>query len=342
MIDKMLKDRSLPWIEGREEMLSLLCREEYGALPDIEWGASFEVLKNIQKNFCAGKAVLDRVDITLSTERGSHTFPCYAAVPKSEKRVPFFVNIGFDPSIPNKYLPIEEIVDRGYGVLYIPYKEVTSDDGDFDNGSASLFCYDRENDPYSSGKLMLWAFSASLALNYAESDERLDMSSVTVCGHSRLGKTALLAAALDTRFSFAYSNDSGASGAALSRGKSGENIEAITRRFPYWFCPKYAEYKDREEYLPFDQHWLLASILPRHIYVASALDDVWADPISEYLCCCAAGNKGEFIHTNRLPEAGDIFHEGKIGYHLRSGAHYFSREDWNKYIDFHIASTSKK
>jgi hypothetical protein len=92
--------------------------------------------------------------------------------------------------------------------------------------------------------------------------------------------------------------------------------------------------------MPFDQHYLLASIAPRYVCVGSAVEDTWSDPTSEMLCCVAAspayeahGVKG-FISKDRFPEIGDKFFEGSIGYHMRSGAHYFSREDWLRLIEF--------
>ena len=92
--------------------------------------------------------------------------------------------------------------------------------------------------------------------------------------------------------------------------------------------------------MPFDQHYLTASIAPRLVYVASAKEDTWADPDAEMLNCVAIdemykkyGKEG-FVCENRLPEVGDEFHEGNVGYHLRAGLHYFSREDWIKVIKF--------
>ena len=79
---------------------------------------------------------------------------------------------------------------------------------------------------------------------------------------------------------------------------------------------------------------------PRKVYVASAAEDLWADPVSEFLSCAAAsevyeklGLKG-LVCPDRLPEAGEHFHEGNIGYHLRKGTHYLSREDWNLFMDY--------
>ena len=117
-------------------------------------------------------------------------------------------------------------------------------------------------------------------------------------------------------------------------------MEQITRNFPYWFCENYKKYIGREGDMPFDQHFLIASIAPRYTYVASALEDSWADPASELLACVAATPAYEahglagMICKDRLPVAGDEYHEGSIGYHLREGLHYFGREDWNRLMKF--------
>ena len=92
--------------------------------------------------------------------------------------------------------------------------------------------------------------------------------------------------------------------------------------------------------MPFEQDWLLAAIAPRLLIAGSALEDEWAGPSHEYLGCVSAAKAWElldkpgFVHPDRLPAAGDAFHEGSIGYHLRAGKHYMGREDWNRYMDF--------
>jgi hypothetical protein len=170
--------------------------------------------------------------------------------------------------------------------------------------------------------------------------DSIDHSRVTVTGHSRLGKTALLTGMLDERFYCAISNDSGCSGASIARDNDGETVKKIVDRFPYWFCENYYKYSDNEEAMPFDQHFLLAANASHRVYVASAADDAWACPKNEYLSCVAAGEyfkaegKTGFVHPVRLPAVGENFHDGDIGYHLRPGCHYMSREDWNQFIHF--------
>lgn len=186
----------------------------------------------------------------------------------------------------------------------------------------------------------MWAWAAHRALDYAYTIDCFDADCAIVCGHSRLGKTALLAAATDERFLFSHSNDSGCCGSAISRGKDGEKLKDIIKVFPYWFCENFYKYSDKENDQPFDQHFLLSCIAPRYAYVASAAEDLWADPAYEMLNCVASseyyeklGVKG-FVCEDRLPQIGDEYHEGHIGYHLRSGLHYFGREDWQRVIKY--------
>ena len=88
--------------------------------------------------------------------------------------------------------------------------------------------------------------------------------------------------------------------------------------------------------MPFDQHFLIASIAPRPVLVGSATEDDWADPISEMLACLAASPafaRG-LVFEDRMPTDADAYLEGDVGYHLRRGRHYFSREDWARLIRF--------
>lgn len=339
MLDCLLRERALPPLPERGEMLELLQREEYGYLPQPPDRTTWTVTTHLN-NFCAGKATLERVELTVSVRGRSFTFPAYAAIPVRRERVPFFVHINFREDVPDRYMPTEELIDHGFAVLSFCYRDVTADNGDFTDGLAGVFYPDGKREAHDAGKIALWAWAAQRVMDFAQTDERLDCSRAVVCGHSRLGKTALLTAATDERFLFAHSNDSGCSGAALSRGNRGETIRDICERFGYWFCPSYAAYAGKETELPHDQHFLLASIAPRYAHVASAERDAWADPVSEYLACAAASEAYErsgvtgFVSEDRLPSVGDRFHEGHVGYSLRAGTHYFSREDWLSLIAF--------
>lgn len=323
----------------KEALLDILQREIYGKIPSKPTVSAVETARDT--SFCAGKADLVTLAFTVKADFGEYTFPLYYVCPKThENPVPSFVHINFRDLIPDRYQPTEELVDAGYAALTFCYKDVTSDDGDFSNGLAGVLYKDGKQTEDGCGKIGLWAWAACAVLEYALTLPELDSKQISVCGHSRLGKTALLAGALDERFFCAFSNDSGCGGAALSREKGGETIEIITRVFPFWFCKKFREYANKEAEMPLDQHFLIAANYPHRVYVASAALDAWACPENEYLACVAADEyyreKGSvgFVHPDRLPEVGEAFHEGEIGYHIRGGKHYFSREDWCRYIEY--------
>lgn len=356
-----LAARALPPLRSRKEMVDILLDREYGRIPDIAVQWSVGPVHIRERRMCAGTVALSNVNMTLSSANGSHTFPVLRMLHNDGEKHPFFIFLGFHADLPSLYFPMEEIAERGFDVISACYKEISTDDGDFSNGVAGvLFGAAGRTRPDDCGKLGVWAFTASRMLDYALTLPSVDPERAAVIGHSRLGKTALLAGMLDERFAFVCPNDSGCCGDALNRGNSGiaavpgkygrygETLHAIITRFPYWFCENFLANENRDFAEDYDQHWLLASIAPRYLACGSADMDEWADPTSQYLSACAASAAWEqqghdgLIHPDRLPEPGEQFGEGNVSFHLRHGMHFQSRFDWNRYMDFMEAKKKEK
>lgn len=272
MISQVLARQNIPSLLPRAQMLDILQRREYGYLPQKPEKLTFEVAENTIRRFCAGKAYLHKVTANCAINGRDFSFPFYFIMPRDGERHPFFVHINFRDCVPDLYQPTEELVDNGFVVFSFDFNDVTADNGDFTDGLAGILYENGVRGPADASKIAMWAWAAQRVLDYAETrTDVLDLSRAIVCGHSRLGKTALLAAATDERFAFAYSNDSGCSGAALSRvrGEGAETIRDICKNFPYWFCENYKDCIGNEDMMPFDQHYLLASIAPAMFWLAA-------------------------------------------------------------------------
>jgi hypothetical protein len=237
---------------------------------------------------------------------------------------------------------VETVISRGYATATIFHGDLCEDrpeglDADVAKLLGTGGTESRRSDEW--GALGIWAWGLSRALDYMESDPEIDARRVAVHGHSRMGKAALWAGAQDERFALVISNNSGCGGAALSKRDFGEAAVHINTRFPYWFAPAFRVYNNNEATLPVDQHELLALIAPRPIYVASAVEDRWADPLGEFLSVKGAepvyalfgkGGLGVDAHPPvDKPARGDA-----LAYHIRSGDHDITPYDWAQYLDF--------
>lgn len=239
--------------------------------------------------------------------------------------------------------PFKSIVQRGYAIATMCYHDIYPDVKSSitgEEGIASLFTDSCSNGSLqdSWGAIGVWAWGASRVADYLETEPSIDKNKMAIIGHSRLGKVALWAGAQDRRFKVVISNDSGCGGAALSKRVFGENIARITTQFPHWFCPFFSYYAHKEQDLPLDQHMLLALIAPRHVYVASASEDYWADPKGEYLALYHSKDvyllygMHPILDVN-MPEVEHPIHQD-VGYHIRKGEHNITIYDWICYLDY--------
>lgn len=363
--DNMVIESSGDWEKfRREEVLELFRTHVYGRVPESLPAVAFRV-KSEDKSALSGRAVMKEIEARVSQGTKELIFTILVFLPsEAEGAVPLFLGLNFNGnhcihpspeiSITDSWVavdhsrgmssdrwPLEMILARGYGLASIYYGDIDPDfDDGFENG---IHAFDgvkvSDRDSGSWGSIAAWAWALSRAMDYFETDRAIDQDRVAVLGHSRLGKTSLWAGAQDERFAMVISNNSGCGGAALSRRPFGESVESINKAFPHWFASRFHEYGDKVAACPLDQHMLLALMAPRPLYVASAEDDEWADPVGEYLSLTKAGDVYRLYDEDVLKEVSSPGVNrprwaAKQGYHIRTGKHDITRYDWDLFLDF--------
>jgi hypothetical protein len=241
---------------------------------------------------------------------------------------------------------VERIVERGYAVATAYYQDIEPDFNDGIKYGVRRFHYaeNEEPKPEEANTIATWTWGLGQILEailakHINVTLNIDPKKIAVIGHSRLGKTALWAGATNPEFALVISNDSGCGGAAHSRREFGETVHRINTSFPHWFCGNFKKYNHDVNSLPFDQHELIALIAPRPVYIASAVEDQWADPKGEFLSALYADPVYKLLGTDgiagvtEMPPI-DTPVGGTIGYHIRTGEHDVTEYDWEQYLNF--------
>jgi len=362
------------WPARRAEILQLFADHVFGRTPATKIPVRVEVREG-DAPALGGKALRRQVTLHFGDEADGPFMDLLLYRPKGVAKAPAFLGLNFlgnhtvdrDPAIAlarswieggdgvvdhkatdaargvrTGRWPVEAIVSRGYAVATACYNDIDPDfDDGFRNGIHPLFRApgaSAKRGPADWGSIGAWAWGLSRAMDYLQGAEGIDPKHVAVIGHSRLGKTALWAAAQDERFWLVVSNDSGEGGAALARRMFGETVKDLNARFPHWFAEAYRRYGDDVPALPVDAHTLLALVAPRPLYVASATEDLWADPKGEFLGAKGAepvyrllGTDGFGVDVQPPP---DTPVGRTIAYHLRTGKHDLTPWDWEQYLGF--------
>ncbi|HXW06429.1 MAG TPA: hypothetical protein VD833_14420 [Vicinamibacterales bacterium] len=339
------------WTARRREILELFRDNVYGRRPGPPSRIFFET-KEENPRAMDGAATLTRVAILCEEAGGSaHHFELTLFLPAARQTpAPVFLLINnrpasnTDPTRKEKsgFWPAEQMIARGYGIAAIQYGQLAPDDKDrFREGAISLFegttAGPRPPDAWAA--IAAWGWGASRVMDYFVTNPRVDASRVALVGHSRGGKASLWAGAEDERFALVISNESGEGGAALSRRDFGETIARINTTFPHWFADRYKAFNGRPGDLPVDQHMLLSLVAPRALYVASADEDLWADPRGEFLALAASspvfGLWGDpAIRPGQMPALDTPLVAGRRAYHVRRGTHNLTPYDWDRFADF--------
>jgi hypothetical protein len=286
-------------------------------------------------NFCGNHALLDDPTIELPTAwMPNHCPGCRDGSATDEGR-------GKQPDA----FAFEQAVARGYAIATCYAGDIDPDRNDFTDGVHPHFRVGerRERGAHDWGTIAAWAWGLHRCVDYLVTDDDIDAKRIAVMGHSRLGKTALLAGAFDERIALVIPHQAGCGGSAPSR-KTGdarekaESVKRINTVFPHWFCDEFKQFNDQVDRLPFDQHALVALCAPRPVLLTNALDDQWADPDGQFRVLQGAEpvyrlfGKDNLGATSR-PEIGVLL-DSRLGYYLREGKHSVTAEDWRVFLDY--------
>jgi hypothetical protein len=235
---------------------------------------------------------------------------------------------------------IERSVDRGYAVATFYSGDIEPDRPDAPEALRALYRQKglTKAGPQEWGTIAAWAWGLHRAVDYLTTVKEIDKDRIAVVGHSRLGKTALLAAAFDERIALAIPLQAGCGGTAPSRGKVGESVKQINDHFPHWFDGAFKEFNTQPDRLPFDQNCLLALVAPRPVLLANAVEDTWANPNGQFEVLKAADPVYRFLgveglEARQMPEPGQLI-DSRLGYFIRAGKHSMTTGDWKVFLEF--------
>lgn len=362
------------WPARRKEILEMMTNEMYGISPSRPKNIYFEVF-DLDKNALGGKATRKQVTVHIKENGQEVKFDLLIYIPNKTKHpVPAIVGINFignqaihaDPKIKlteawteNSKMfpcaingkvtdacrgvnasqwPVDSILDAGYALVTMYREEIASDRKEemFKTGIHVLYP-ELQNREDNFGTVAAWAWAMSRAVDYLETDKDIDSKKIIAFGFSRLGKAALWAGATDPRFALVLSNESGAGGDKQFHRGIGENIRRLNTVFPHWYAKSFRKYMDKDTVLPFDQHFVLALIAPRPVYLA-AEEDKGSDPEGEFETAKASDAIYKFLGTKgfpatTLPALNEPVY-GQIGFHIRPGGHDVKNFDWKQFLNF--------
>lgn len=365
----------------KPELKALFQHYMYGELPDAPMNVVSKV-ETLDEKFLGGKGSLKEVTIKFGPKDAPPINLLLAVPNKRSGPAPVVLGLNFCGnhalladariSLPKSWMPkgcanvtdnkateagrgtqpdnfaFETALDRGYAVATFYHGDIKPDRPEFDDGVYPHYFKPGQTTPgpHEWGTIAAWAWGLSRAADYLVTDKDLDAKRLVVLGHSRNGKTALVAGAFDERFALIIPHQAGCGGTAPSRGKVGETVKQINDRFPHWFCGEFKKFNDDVTRLPFDQHALIALCAPRPVLLTNAVEDQWANPDGQFEMLKGAdpvyrllGVEG--VGSRDVPETGKLLNS-RLGYFIRQGKHSMGKEDWTVFLDFADKQLGKK
>ncbi len=340
----------------------------FGSIPP-ELPVSVRSDETLRNDLFDGKASLRAVTLEFGQQTPALTIDVHFVIPNTDGPHPIVLGSGFCPNhtalpfdgveppqtdypgfcdgswadglfkfIFGRYIttpPLEHLIDHGFAFgAYYPGQIVPDSSRRAADALAALPGGEMTHGPYAT--IGAWAWAASEINTFLDADPAFDPDGVILFGHSRYGKSSLLAGALDRRIDGVIAHQSGTGGASLQKNGIGEPIESISDTYPHWFTETYALYIDRVEDMPFDQHALVALMAPRPLLLGNSARDKWSDPKGAFDAARAAGAVYELYGSDAFDARNlkDFQPASDLAYQFREGTHGITPEDWAPFLDW--------
>lgn len=324
----MLVKNKKDWEIRRKEIYKNTVELQYGVIPSEPEFLEVEPLSHV--------FVKDNVEyhlLTYSVITGTRKCPIRFSVtvmrPRGNGPFPVVVDGDFCFRYPHDPEFIHAFVDKGIMLVMFNRTELACDLTNIGKKGQIYNTYPDGN----FGAIAAWAWGYSRCVDALEKIGFADMSCITFTGHSRGGKTAILAGIIDERAAIVNPNATCAAGCGCYRlnieaidenGKEGrsETLKDIYTTFPFWFNSELGEYIDREDELPFDSHYMKALVAPRVLLVSEAGSDIWANPVGSWQTTKAAEEVYKFLDAKE-----------NILWYFRNGYHYHKIRDLDMLVN---------
>lgn len=357
---RKVKDAKMWWNVRRPEIVRDFENEIYGRVPDNIPQVKWQVLSARDTsigNFPIKQKILKGIVDNSSYPAVSVEIELLVATPADAKQsVPLVMEFGWIRSpwdnTPVKPIGLgsaneptwkEQLIARGWGYAILVPSSVQADNGvGLTKGIIGLTNKGNYRKPDDWGTLRAWAWGASRAIDYLETDNDVDAKRLAIEGLSRYGKAAVIAMAFEPRFSLGFIGSSGAGGVKLLRRVFGEQVENLCSSSEYhWFGGNFIRYasKYKPDDLSVDAHELVALCAPRPVFISVGSPQVegqWVDAKGMFLGAVHAGpvykllsKKG--LNTMDFPVLGTALVDGEIAYRQHAGGHS-TGPNWSTWI----------